>query len=91
MNGAYFESYDLARVREYFKNKFRNNIYEDIEIKFSDKVDFDAFLYDYLQKDNPYIYDDISDIKRFYYGRISVSSEYSNTSNYAKISVKFEN
>ena len=87
--GAYFDTYALYRVRNYFKEKFRNNIYEDIEIKFGDKNNYEAFLYDYLEKENAYIFDDVSEVRPLYYGTVRVSYETIEGSCYAKITVSF--
>ena len=87
--GAYFDTYALYRVRNYFKEKFRNNIYEDIEIKFGDKNNYEAFLYDYLEKENAYIFDDVSEVRPLYYGTVRISYETIEGSCYAKITVSF--
>ncbi len=88
-NGSYFDRYDMMRIRDYFKEKFRNNIYSDIEIKFANKSDYDSFLYNYLTQEDPYIYDDINAIKTNFYGTIRVYYTTVESSYYVKISVEF--
>ena len=90
LNNCYFTEYSLFAVRQYFQNKFRNNIYKDIEIKFKEDYQFESFLRDYLEKENPYIYEDIKVANPNFYGKIGIDYSMIKSGNYAKISVNLE-
>ncbi len=90
LNNSFFSEYSIFAVRQYFQNKFRNNIYTDIEIKFKEASQFESFLHDYLEKDNPYIYEDLKVVNPSFYGQISVDYSMIRSGNYAKITVVLE-
>lgn len=88
LNHSYFDGYDTKKISNYFREKFKNNIYDEIELKFRNKEQFDEFIYNHLQKKNAVIYDDIQAANPFFYGTMHVSYTVIEDANYVKISIE---
>ncbi|MBQ9313673.1 MAG: hypothetical protein IJ220_01540 [Clostridia bacterium] len=89
-NHSYFEEYDATSISEYLRGKFRNNIYSEIELKFSNKEEFDEFIYHHIQKNGAYIYEDIQAVNLLFYGTVHVDYTILEDANYVKINVELE-
>jgi len=86
-NGSYFNTYDSFLISSYIKDKFRNGIYQNIELKFNDSEQYNSFLYEFIEKDNARIYEDVKAVNPMFYGTISISYETIESANYVKISI----
>ncbi len=86
-NGAYFEKYSTYQISTYLKEKFSNNIYTNIELKFKDKNHYDFFIAEYIEDDNAYIYDDIRDVNPYFSGTVLISSERIDDAKYIKLNI----
>ena len=87
LNGSYFEEYNLVSVSRYIQDKFKKNIYDGIEFKFKEKYQYDAFIYDFLQKENAHIFDDVKAVNSKFHGTVSISYETIESANYIKVYV----
>lgn len=87
LNHCYFEKYDTKIISNYLREKFRNNSYHEIELKFHSKEEFDKFMYQHIQKNGAYIYDDIRAVNPLFYGTMRVSSSILEDANYVKVNV----
>ena len=88
LHHSLFEEYDKDAVSQYFRDKFYNNIYSDIELKFENKEDYDMFLYQYITGKNALIYEDIKAANRFFFGTMLVEYVTIESANYVKVSVE---
>ena len=86
--GSYFAEYDYEKIYSYIKNKFENNIYTGIELKFKTHEAYDAALSDFLTSEDPGIMKVFQDVNPQYSGSVSWSYSYSEESNYFKVSLK---
>ncbi len=87
LKGCYFDSYNKIAVNDYLKSVFAKGIYQGIELKFANDVDFERFLDDYFGK-TKYIFDVVKSANRGYYGTINVSTNYIDTANYIRINIE---
>lgn len=88
LHHSYFDEYDAKTISEYFRAKFKNNIYHEIELKFRNKEQFDNFLYYYIQKTDAYIYDDIKAVNPLFFGTMYINYTIIEDANYVKINVE---
>ena len=88
--GCYFDYYSQYAISNYLKNNFKDNIYSDIELKFSNLSDYNSFIHDFIKKEDAQIYKDIKDVNPYFYGTVYISYETIESADYVKITVTLE-
>ncbi len=63
--GCYFHQYDKNEIESYIRGKLEEEIYTDIEFKFSSVDDYNKFIEDFFSGDSPKIFDVLRKMKKF--------------------------